>query len=149
MVRMLWSAIALAAISGSSLAQECYPGGAYGGYYQEFDAAHQGAGSLNGEPLFAYDDPDPWKHGYLHVSPYYGGYRAGRPYNYHHVFSQTQTSVGWGMPHGLPYSQQWHHRYEGMADPGRALTEPGGYYGRLMPPPVNGDWNPNMQMLAE
>ncbi len=93
------------------------------------------AGSVGGnEPLYEYDDQEPWKHGYLHIMPYYGGFHHGRPYNYHHVFSQTQTSVGWGMPHGLPYSQQWWHRFEGMADPGRAQTEPGGWYGPVNQP---------------
>jgi hypothetical protein len=149
MIRMLWSAAALAAVSGTALAQECYPGGVYGaGYYEGFQGAYDGAGSLGAEPLFPYDDPEPWKHGYLQIVPYYGGYRSGRPYNYHHVFSQTQTSVGWGMPHGLPYSQQWHHRYEGMADPGRALSEPGGYYRSLLPQPyAAGELPQQPQML--
>jgi hypothetical protein len=109
-------------IAGTAEAQE---------YYGDVGSeAYLGQGSVgSSEPLFAYDDPEPWKHGYLHIVPFYGGYHSGRPYNYHHVFAQTQTSVGWGMPHGLPYSQQWWHRFDAMGDPGRALSEPNGHYG--------------------
>jgi hypothetical protein len=121
-------------LSGMSDGGMNYGGGmAYGAVdYSGMD--YLGAGSVGAsEPLFEYDDQEPWKHGYLQVMPFYGGYHSGRPYNYHHVFSQTQTSVGWGMPHGMAYSQQWWHRYESMADPGRALTEPNGYYGQVAP----------------
>jgi len=117
MVRFAWTALILALFSGSLHAQDYIGGGSFG----------------SSEPLFTYDDPEPWKHGYLQIMPYYGGYHSGRPYNYHHVFSQTQTSVGWGMPHGTPYSQQWWHNYEHMADPGRAQTEPNGYLGQSQP----------------
>ena len=114
MVRLVWSFIALTLIVGSATAQDYIGGGSFG----------------SSEPLFEYDDPEPWKHGYMQEMPFYGGYHSGRPYNYHHVFSQTQVSVGWGLPHGMPYSQQWWHRYEAMADPGRAMTEPNGYLGQ-------------------
>ncbi len=117
MNKAFWSLLALVMITGTARAQDFLGPASVG----------------SSEPLFEYDDPDPWKHGYLKLMPYYGGYHKGLPYNYHHVFSQTQTSVGWGMPHGMPYSQQWWHRYESMADPGRAATEPNGYYGRFVP----------------
>jgi len=117
-------AIVLAAICGPLSAQE-----------------YIGAGSVGSqEPLFPYDDQDPWKHGYLQTIPFYGGHHFGRPYNYHHVFAQTQTSVGWGMPHGMPYSQQWWTRFEPMGDPGRAMTEPNGYYGYVAPPGAQPQW---------
>jgi hypothetical protein len=122
MVRPVWMACVCLAIAGSASAQEFYGDVGSEGYL--------GNGSVgSNEPLFPYDDQEQWKHGYLHVVPFYGGYHAGRPYNYHHVFAQTQTSVGWGMPHGLPYSQQWWHKFEHMGDPGRVMTEPNGYYG--------------------
>ncbi|MEZ6066712.1 MAG: hypothetical protein R3B90_13635 [Planctomycetaceae bacterium] len=140
MTRLTMCAAVVAMMAQAAAAQDFY--GAEGGYS---DAGHGGgeylgAGSVgSSEPLFPYDDQEPWKHGYLQYMPYYGGYHSGRPYNYHHVFSQTQTSVGWGLPHGLPYSQQWWHQYEGMADPGRAQTEPNGYYG-YAPQSTNGQW---------
>ncbi|MEZ6055769.1 MAG: hypothetical protein R3C01_03600 [Planctomycetaceae bacterium] len=117
MVRFLWSLLALAAFTGTVSAQDYIGGGSFG----------------SSEPLYNYDDQESWKHGYMQVMPFYGGFHSGRPYNYHHVFSQTQTSVGWGLPHGMPYSQQWWHRYEAMADPGRSMTEPNGYLGQVQP----------------
>jgi hypothetical protein len=76
-----------------------------------------GAGSVgSSEPLFSYDDQERWKHGYLKEMPYYEGYHAFRPYNYHHVFSQSRTAAGWGMPAVMPYSQQFWHRYEHMTN---------------------------------
>ena len=120
MVKAIWSVLALVMITGTAGAQDFLGPASVG----------------SSEPLFEYDDPEPWKHGYLKIMPYHGGYHNGLPYNYHHVFSQTQTSVGWGMPHGMPYSQQWWHRYEAMADPGRAQTEPNGYYGYVAPQQV-------------
>lgn len=131
MVRFVWTALVLAVIAGRAGGQEMMFSG------QEF----MGAGSVgSNEPLFPYDDQDPWKHGYLHIVPFYGGYHSGRPYNYHHVFAQTQTSVGWGMPHGMPYSQQWWTKFEPMGDPGRAQTEPNGYYGHAAPPARSYEW---------
>jgi hypothetical protein len=149
MIRLTLGAAALALLASSATAQ--YPCGqsygdggyAYGGEYGDAyggSGEYLGAGSVgNNEPLFPYDDQEQWKHGYLQDMPNYGGYHSGRPYNYHHVFSQTQTSVGWGLPHGLPYSQQWWHQYESAADPGRAQTEPNGYYGHI-PQPTGSQW---------
>ena len=163
MVRPIWSAAVVAGLASVAAAQPNYVPGPMpvGGYGQmqvvpygampmggdgmagnEFAGeAYAGPNSVgNNEPLFEYDDQDPWKHGYLHEMPYYGGYHFGRPYNYHHVFSQTQTSVGWGLPHGLPYSQQWWHRFEAMADPGRVMSEPNGYYGQMTPATTGTEW---------
>lgn len=104
-----------------------------------------GSGSIGAsEPLFDYEDRESWKHGYQQVMPFYGGYHAGRPYNYHHVFAQTQTSVGWGMPRGMAYSQQWWHRYEKMADPGRAETEADFLPPELPEGPVNAYPSPSL-----
>jgi hypothetical protein len=68
------------------------------------------------EPLFPYDDQQPWKHGYLHIMPFYGGHFFFRPYNYKQVIAQSQTAAGWGMPGTMPYSQQFWHRYAYQAD---------------------------------
>ena len=133
MLRPMCAVIVLASIAGKASAQDFYGDVGAGGYL--------GAGSVGSqEPLYPYDDQEPWKHGYLQIVPYYGGYHSGRPYNYHHVFAQTQTSVGWGMPHGLPYSQQWYNRFDTMGDPGRSISEPNGYFGYTPAPQTGSQW---------
>lgn len=67
------------------------------------------------EPLYPYDSQEPWMHGYWQEMPYYGGFRAFRPYNYKHVLSQSQTAAGWGMAPNMPYSQQFWPRYQEKA----------------------------------
>jgi hypothetical protein len=87
--------------------------------------AYSGPGSVgSNEPLFRYDDQERWKHGWVRNMPYYEGYHSFRPYNYHNVFGQSQTSVGWGMPATMPYSQQFWHRYEEMVDMSRGDHSP-------------------------
>ncbi len=71
------------------------------------------------EPLYSYDDLDPWKHGWIQIMPYYGGFHSYRPYNYKQVFAQSAQSAAWGMPRSMPYSQQFYHRYENL--PGSRL----------------------------
>jgi len=65
------------------------------------------------ETLFRYDDQEPWKHGWKKQMPYHEGFHAFRPYNYHHVFGQTQTAAAYG--NSMPYSQQWWHRYQSVS----------------------------------
>jgi hypothetical protein len=65
------------------------------------------------ETLYRYDDQEPWKHGWKKQMPYHEGYQAFRPYNYHHVFGQTQTAAAYGQ--SMPYSQQWWHRYQSVS----------------------------------
>jgi hypothetical protein len=67
----------------------------------------------DGGQLYAYDRQDPWLHGHFQRVPAYGGFSSFRPYNYRHVLSQTQLATAWGMPHGMPYSQQFWNRYRG------------------------------------
>lgn len=84
-----------------------------------------GAGSVgSSEPLFYYDEQERWKHGYIQMMPYYHGFHSFRPYNYHHVFSQSSTAQGYGMSPVMPYSQQFWHRYEHMADLSQGNHEP-------------------------
>lgn len=66
-----------------------------------------------GGQLYPYDQQDPWLHGQYQRVPAYGGFASFRPYNYRHVFAQTQIATTWGMPHSLPYSQQFWNRYRG------------------------------------
>lgn len=65
----------------------------------------------DGVQLYPYDQQDPWLHGYYQRYPAYGGFASFRPYNYRHVFSQTQIASGWGSAHGMPYSQQFWNKY--------------------------------------
>lgn len=81
------------------------------------------------EPLYKYDDQEKWKHGWMQDMPYYGGFHAFRPYNYHHVFGQATTAQGWGM--SQPYSQQFWHRYEHMTN----LANAGDHGASMQPVP--------------
>jgi len=72
-------------------------------------------GGIYGEPLQRYDSQYPWMHGYFQEIPPYHGFAAFRPYNYKHVLSQAQTAGGWGMSPGMPYAQQFWHRYRKRA----------------------------------
>ncbi len=69
------------------------------------------AGGCGGQ-LYPYDRQDPWLHGHIQRMPAYGGFSTFRPYNYRHVFAQTQIATNvWGATHGQPYSQQFWNRY--------------------------------------
>lgn len=132
MIRWTLGLVVCLVVSNSLQAQEMYLGG----------------GSIGAsEPLFQYDDQEPWKHGYLQEMPYYGGYHSFRPYNYKHLFSQSQTAAGWGMPSTMPYSQQFWHRYQHQVD----LSQGGGIGTMPTPAPVpveipqNGIWAPVQQ----
>jgi hypothetical protein len=65
----------------------------------------------DGAQMYPYDQQDPWLHGHFQRYPAYGGFASFRPYNYRHVFSQTQISTAWGSAHGMPYSQQFWNKY--------------------------------------
>lgn len=98
----LWIAC-LVATSTVADAQVGMPGIEYSG----------GIAAFEGGQLYPFDRQDPWLHGYFQRVPAYGGFARFRPYNYRHVFAQTQLSAAWGMPHGMPYSQQFWNRYRG------------------------------------
>ena len=91
-----------AGFGGSALAQD---------YNQQPYIGSSSFGSQ--ETLFRYDDQEPWKHGWKKQMPYHEGFQAFRPYNYHHVFGQTQTAAAYGQT--MPYSQQWWHRYHSVS----------------------------------
>lgn len=70
-------------------------------------------GSAAAEPVtvvcegrYAYDAAAPWLHGYFQETPAYGGFHAFRPYNYKHVFVQSQLAAEWGASPTAPYSHQ-------------------------------------------
>jgi len=129
-----------AASSGPALAQDYYNGPSSFG---------------SQETLFRYDDQEPWKHGWKKQMPYHEGFHSFRPYNYHHVYGQTQTAAAYGQ--SMPYSQQWWHRYyspsaqynhlqgqppmampqyNGPPAPGHMMNPPAGSY-VLPPAPMN------------
>ena len=105
MTKAMWAALMTAAMAGTSLAQDFVGPSSVG----------------SSEQLYPFDDQDKWKHGYLKEMPYYHGYHSFRPYNYHHVFSQSQTAAGWGMNPTSAQSQQFWHKYEQAASPGSPM----------------------------
>jgi hypothetical protein len=58
------------------------------------------------ESRYPYDAQDPWLHGYFQETPAYAGFHAFRPYNYKHVFAQSQLAAEWGGSPTAPYSHQ-------------------------------------------
>ena len=59
------------------------------------------------EGRYPYDAPDPWLHGYFQETPAYAGFHVFRPYNYKHVFAQSQIAAEWGASPTAPYSHQF------------------------------------------
>ncbi len=103
MRRPLLTLLALLLVSSAAQAQIGSPG-------IEYSSA---IAAGEGGQLFPYDQQDPWIHGQYQRVPAYGGFASFRPYNYRHVFSQTQIASGWGSAHGMPYSQQFWNKYRG------------------------------------
>lgn len=94
-------------------------GGTGGGLYSTGMGLNGYSGS-NGDTLLPFDTQEAWMHGYFQEIGAYPGYTHFRPYNYKHVFSQVDLAYRWGQPQGMPYSQQWWHRYQVRA----SLTPP-------------------------
>lgn len=67
------------------------------------------------ERRFPFDSQQNWVHGYFQELPAYGGHPVYRPYNYKDVLSQSQTAAGWGERPGMPYSNQFWHKYHDQA----------------------------------
>lgn len=121
MKQAVWTVVATALICSSLAAQDFSIGGPT---------------AAANEPLFQYDDQEVWKHGWLQIMPYYGGYHSYRPYNYKHVFAQSAQSAAWGMSPTMPYSQQFWHRYEHTSGPGQAMS----FQGMAPAGPVSQAW---------
>ena len=94
-------------------------GGTGGGLYSTGMGLNGYSGS-NGDQLLPWDSQEAWMHSYFQEIGAYPGYTHFRPYNYKHVFAQADLSYRWGQPQGMPYSQQWWHRYQVRA----SLTPP-------------------------
>lgn len=132
----LWAMTVLAALGGGPYdCQTCNQGGFVGGAPMGSYGGHGGYGGYggtggglystgmglngysgsNGDTLLPWDSQEAWMHGYFQEIGAYPGYSHFRPYNYKHVFSQVDLSYRWGQPSGMPYSQQWWHRYHSRA----------------------------------
>lgn len=94
-------------------------GGTGGGLYSTGMGLNGYSGS-NGDTLLPFDTQEAWMHAHFQEIGAYPGYSYFKPYNYKHVFAQADLSYRWGQPQGMPYSQQWWHRYQGRA----SLTPP-------------------------
>ena len=99
---------------GASYGGGMYGGGTGGGLYSTGMGLNGYSGS-NGDTLLPFDSQEAWMHGYFQEIGAYPGYHHFRPYNYKHVFSQVDLAYRWGQPQGMPYSQQWWHRYHSRA----------------------------------
>lgn len=109
-----------AAVSGDPSLPDQTTYGAYGmtevPYEQGVPMTSAGVtGGIFGDPLYPFDSQYPWQHGYFQEISPYSGYHYFKPYNYRHVFSQTQTANGWGITPQLAYSQHFWNRYHEQA----------------------------------
>ena len=97
----LFTFLVAAIVTASAHAQVGSPGIEYGNTLAAGD----------GVQLYPFDQQDTWLHGHFQRVPSYGGFASFRPYNYRHVFAQTQLAQSWGHAHGMPYSQQFWNPY--------------------------------------
>lgn len=71
--------------------------------------ASPGGGPVT-DPYLNYDAYEPWVHGYWQELPAFGGYAYYRPYNYRHVYVQSEVAASWGTSTQMPYSQEYFRR---------------------------------------
>lgn len=57
-----------------------------------------------------YDAYDPWVHGYWQELPAFGGHAYFRPYNYRHVYTQSEVAASWNTSAVMPYSHEYFRR---------------------------------------
>ncbi|MFM9961762.1 MAG: hypothetical protein ACKV2Q_11110 [Planctomycetaceae bacterium] len=100
---------------GATMGGSSFGGGGTGGGLYSTGMGLNGYSGSNGDTLLPYDTQEAWMHGYFQEFGAYAGTQYFRPYNYKHVFSQADLSYRWGQAHGMPYSQQWWHRYQARA----------------------------------
>ena len=62
------------------------------------------------DPYLNYDAYEPWVHGYWQELPAFGGYAYFRPYNYRHVYVQSEVATSWQTSAQMPYSQEYYRR---------------------------------------
>jgi hypothetical protein len=146
--RLFFGLVCLLFVCDRASAQVPLPFAPYGPYHAYGGGVTYGSPVINGNSgvqVYPFDQQDPWLHGYFQRYPAYHGYNTYRPYNYRHVYAQSQISAQWGAPMGMPYSSQFWNRYRGsymdgmLHDRTPANTDP------FMNPPAGtrpGDINP-------
>jgi hypothetical protein len=83
----------------------------YGNYRLNAGMGNGGAGGYGvPDELYNYDHYNPWVHGYWQELPAFGGYAYFRPYNYRHVYVQSEVAANWGSTATMPYSQEYFRR---------------------------------------
>jgi hypothetical protein len=84
----------------------------YGNYRLNPGMGGPGGPGGNGvaDELYNYDHYNPWVHGYWQELPAFGGYAYFRPYNYRHVYVQSEVAANWGSTATMPYSQEYYRR---------------------------------------
>lgn len=131
----LFAFLVAAMLTASAQAQVGSPGIEYGNTISAGD----------GVQLYPYDQQDPWLHGHFQRVPSYGGFASFRPYNYRHVFAQTQLAQQWGHAHGMPYSQQFWNKYRPSYLEGNLHS---GYQPTMQNPQTQGYPSPNYPAQA-
>jgi hypothetical protein len=81
------------------------------------------------DPYLNYDAYEPWVHGYWQELPAYGGYAYYRPYNYRHVYVQSEVAASWGTSAQMPYSQEYYRRAREQGILEQRTTSIGGRHG--------------------
>ncbi len=131
----LFAFLVAAMLTASAQAQVGSPGIEYGNTISAGD----------GVQLYPYDQQDPWLHGHFQRVPSYGGFASFRPYNYRHVFAQTQLAQPWGHAHCMPYSQQFWNKYRPSYLEGNLHS---GYQPTMQNPQTQGYPSPNYPAQA-
>jgi len=88
-----------------------YFANAYGNYRinPAMQPVSPGGGPVT-DPYLNYDAYEPWVHGYWQELPAFGGYAYFRPYNYRHVYVQSEVATSWQTSAQMPYSQEYYRR---------------------------------------
>lgn len=87
-----------------------YFANAYGNYRINPAAQVGPGGGPVTDPYLNFDAYEPWVHGYWQELPAFGGYTYFRPYNYRHVYIQSEVAATWGTSAHMPYSQEYFRR---------------------------------------
>jgi hypothetical protein len=96
--------------NGAPPANGCFAN-AYGNYRinPAMQPVSPGGGPVT-DPYLNYDAYEPWVHGYWQELPAFGGFTYYRPYNYRHVYVQSEVAASWGTSALMPYSQEYYRR---------------------------------------
>lgn len=100
---------------GAAAAGPGIPGSLNNAYMGYRHTAGYGAAGGFGTSTFNYAYPnydayEPWVHGHWQELPAFGGHAYFRPYNYRHVYSQSEVAASWGTSAVMPYSHEYFRR---------------------------------------